>query len=647
MQRIACFLCCTVLSAASFQVKESAEAITIGGPDYELAVQRAGFGLKLTRGGSTVLEAPPQRGVGKLRSWRRDDGAILFEFDVLAGGATVMLAEGTPERGATLRVEVVPQTKAIRFTLWRFHVSGKAAPGFQIKLEPSGLWYGGGFQGWRAPQIFPLNQAQIKPRLFLAEGNTQGTPAWYTTSGVAVWVRTPQDFLYSINDGGNGLLTVEMPGASSLVWDVLVEANIREAAHRLIRMIGLPKTVPPDEYFRLPIYTTWVEHKTEVSQEKVLEYARAIRQNDLPCGVIEIDDKWESRYGDMEFDAKKFPSPGTMVSELHKMGFRVTLWVHPFVNADSKTYADARMKPLFLADRNGRPGLIRWWQGIAAVWDFTNPKAAVEFRSRLTRLQKLYGFDGFKFDGGDANLVPQDLLAYKNITPAEYCDIYNREATAHFAWEETRVGVLSQPTGVVQRLIDKHSTWGIDNGFAAILPEAITVSMRGFAYVMPDMIGGNEYDKDRIDKELLIRWAQASALMPLMQFSKGPWRFGEEAVRLSREASRLHVRFAPYIIALAKEFPRTGRPILRPLWYEYPDDEACGKIMDQFMVGSDLVVAPVLEKGATKRKLYLPAGDWKNVQTGETHRGGAWIEIAAPLNALPLFVRQGSEAAKY
>jgi alpha-glucosidase (family GH31 glycosyl hydrolase) len=223
--------------------------------------------------------------------------------------------------------------------------------------------------------------------------------------------------------------------------------------------------------------------------------------------------------------------------------------------------------------------------------------------------------------------------------------VYNREAAAHFPWEETRVGVLAQSTGVVQRLIDKQSVWGLENGLAAIVPEAITVSVRGFAYLMPDMIGGNEYDQDRIEPELLIRWAQASALMPLMQFSKGPWRFGEEAVRLSRDASALHQRFAPYLIKLAHQFPVTGDPILRPLWYNSPEDDGTFKISDQFMIGNDVVVAPVLQKGATRRKLYLPEGRWKEWKSGKIQEGKRWIEVAAPLDTLPLFVRDGSSAA--
>jgi alpha-glucosidase (family GH31 glycosyl hydrolase) len=315
---------------------------------------------------------------------------------------------------------------------------------------------------------------------------------------------------------------------------------------------------------------------------------------------------------------------------------------------DSETYADARYRPMLLRDLNGQPGLMRWWNGNAAVWDISNPKAAAEFRRRLTRLQEAYGFDGFKFDGADVNLLPQDLRSAGNITPFDYPDLYNREATSHFPWEETRVGIYSQPLGVVQRLIDKQSRWGLENGIEALVPEAITVSLRGFFYVMPDMVGGNQYDGDKISKELLIRWAQASALMPLLQFSVGPWHFDEETVRLSREASELHLKFAPYIVELAQAAPKTGQPILRPIWYNEPADREAQPITDEFMLGTDVVVAPVMKEGATSRNVYLPAGRWVDVKTGKATEGARWLkDFPAPLDTLPLFVREGSKASKF
>jgi alpha-glucosidase (family GH31 glycosyl hydrolase) len=161
------------------------------------------------------------------------------------------------------------------------------------------------------------------------------------------------------------------------------------------------------------------------------------------------------------------------------------------------------------------------------------------------------------------------------------------------------------------------------------------------------MIGGNQYDNDRADKELLIRWAQASALMPLIQFSIGPWHFDEQTVTAARKASQLHLRFAPLIIQLARQAPKTGEPILAPLWYQSPKDPSTHDITDQFMLGDDLLVAPVVQKGATVRDVYLPAGKWRDLENGKIVEGGAWLrKHPAPLEVLPVFVRQGSTAEK-
>ena len=628
-----------ISAAQTWSFEESGTALAIRTPAYVLTIAREGAGLKLERAGEAVLESAQPRSfenragaasqVGKFKSVARTPEAVTLEFE-------------TTLKDASALFEIRPHPDSVSITEWVMAQGAELTSFLAFRLAPSGLWYGGGFQGWRDPQVFPLNEARISGKWFLADGNTQGTPAWYTTKGVAVWIRTPHDFRYWFE---NGLFRASMPAASAITYDILAARDIREVSLRMIRAIGLARSVPPAEYFHLPIYTTWVEHKVETSQARVLEYAQAIHDHNLPCGVIEIDDKWEDRYGDMRFDPKKFPQPKAMVDRLHALGYRVTLWVHPFVNTDSATFtSDAR---LLLKDPSGRTGLIRWWNGNAGVWDFTNPAAGAAFRGRLTRLQKEYGLDGFKFDGGDGNLVPRDLRSMKPIGPAEYADIYNREATAHFAWEETRVGIYSQPLGIVQRLIDKHSVWGRENGLAAILPEAITVSMRGFPFVMPDMIGGNQYDDDRIGKELLIRWAQASALMPLMQFSWGPWHFDDEAVRLSREASRMHMRFSPFIVTLAEAAQRTGEPILRPLWFNFPDDRECAAITDQFMLGEEVVIAPVTAQGAVRRDVYLPRGRWRDDKNGKLIEGGRWVKNhPAPLDTLPLFIREGSRAGQ-
>jgi alpha-glucosidase (family GH31 glycosyl hydrolase) len=131
--------------------------------------------------------------------------------------------------------------------------------------------------------------------------------------------------------------------------------------------------------------------------------------------------------------------------------------------------------------------------------------------------------------------------------------------------------------------------------------------------------------------------------MPLLQFSVGPWHHGPEAVRLCREASRLHVAFAPYTYRLAEESTRTGEPILAPLFYHAPDDPETFRITDQFMLGPDVVVAPVVTKGAVVRDVYLPKGRWVDHRTKKTADGGRWLRAyPAPLDVLPVFVREGA-----
>ncbi|MEN9404385.1 MAG: hypothetical protein RL091_3088 [Verrucomicrobiota bacterium] len=634
-------------ASPDFALRETPTEIVIATADYEAAISREGAALTVRRGGETVLNGwaasgegggftkggKPQR-IGRLKTVSRQNAAVVLDYDIGA-------------KDSLVRLELRPDGPALQVTVRFFEMEADAGPGFAWRLDDSGQWYGGGFQGWRDPQVWPLNDASMVRPTFLVSGHSQATPLWYTTKGLALRVRTPVDFAYSVNKvvagKRDGLLAIAMPGTAALAYDLFIGRDFRAAVRHALRQTGYPRRVPPAEFFRMPVYTTWVEYKTEVDQAKTLEFARAIRAHGLPAGILELDDKWEARYGDMDFDPVKFPDPRAMTDALRGLGFRVTLWVHPFVNPDSAAFAAHQADGLLLRDTNGRVGLTRWWNGPGAVWDFTEPRAGELFRRKLDTVARQFGFDGFKFDGGDVKFVVRDAQPARALTAAEYPDLYNAETAAHYGWNETRVGINSQPLGVVQRLIDKHSVWGRENGLAAIVPEALTTSLRGFFFLMPDMVGGNAYDGDKIDAELLVRWAQASALMPMLQFSAGPWHHGPEAVRLCREASELHLRFAAYTYRLAEATPLTGEPIIAPLVYHAPDDPATFTITDQFMLGADVLVAPVVTKGAVARDLYLPAGRWRDYKTGAILEGGRWLKAyPAPLDTLPIFVRDGA-----
>ena len=628
---------------------KATEDIVIRMANYVARISKDAFVISITRGDELIFETGRGGDAATSLEFLRDEKPqhVTQLAHIEKNGNFYVLSYNTTHKDVVARVELHAEQNVLHVKSWVLEDSASPRPNLAVRLAPSGDWFGGGFQGFREPLVLPVNDAHIRTRWFLADGNTQGTPFWYSSKGVGIWIRTPFDFKYSINeeiDGkADGLLRIESPQASELQYDILLDSDVTALLRRIVKEIGYPAQTPPADYFKLPIYTTWVAHKTGVSQQKVIEYANQIHNNKLPCGVIEIDDRWESHYGDTEFDSMKFPDPKAMVSTLHGLGYKVTLWVHPFVNPDSRTFRDHQDDGLLLRDRSGKLMLTRWWNGPATIWDMSNPKASAEFRHRLHALQSQYGLDGFKFDGADVNFMSTDAMPLNNITNAQYSDVYNKEATAQFTYNETRVGVYSQPLGIVQRLIDKNSVWTNKNGLQSLIPEAILSSVRGFQYLMPDMVGGNQYDNDTIDKELIIRWAQASALMPLLQFSWGPWHFDQEAIDRVREASELHIQFAPYIFDLATRARTTGEPILAPLWYHAPKDSDTYRIVDEYMVGGDVVVAPVLTKGASTRDLYLPAGNWRDYNTGESRQGGRWLRAySAPLNRLPLFVRDSS-----
>ena len=628
---------------------KATEDIVIRMANYVTRISKDAFVISITRGDELIFETGRGGDAATSLEFLRDEKPqhVTQLAHIEKNGNFYVLSYNTTHKDVAARVELHAEQNVLHVKSWVLEDSASPRPNLAVRLAPSGNWFGGGFQGFREPLVLPVNDAHIRTRWFLADGNTQGTPFWYSSKGVGIWIRTPFDFKYSINeeiDGkADGLLRIESPQASELQYDILLDSDVTALLRRIVKEIGYPAQTPPADYFKLPIYTTWVEHKTGVSQQKVIEYANQIHNNKLPCGVIEIDDRWESHYGDTEFDSMKFPDPKAMVSTLHGLGYKVTLWVHPFVNPDSRTFRDHQDDGLLLRDRSGKLMLTRWWNGPATIWDMSNPKASAEFRHRLHALQSQYGLDGFKFDGADVNFMSTDAMPLNNITNAQYSDVYNKEATAQFTYNETRVGVYSQPLGIVQRLIDKNSVWTNKNGLQSLIPEAILSSVRGFQYLMPDMVGGNQYDNDTIDKELIIRWAQASALMPLLQFSWGPWHFDQEAIDRVREASEMHIQFAPYIFDLATRARTTGEPILAPLWYHAPKDSDTYRIVDEYMVGGDVVVAPVLTKGASTRDLYLPAGNWRDYNTGESRQGGRWLRAySAPLNRLPLFVRDSS-----
>lgn len=406
-----------------------------------------------------------------------------------------------------------------------------------------------------------------------------------------------------------------------------------------------PTAAPDERMLRYPIWSTWARYKKDINQAKTLEFAEEINAHGFPNAQLEIDDDWETCYGDQEFNLKKFPDPKAMVDQLHKMGFRVTFWVHPFVNSDCKRFVEGSDQGLFVKDRNGSVLVNKWWDGAtAAVIDFTNPKSVTWFVDRLENLKKKFGIDSFKFDAGEVSWLSDGARLHDTGAlqrPSLFTKAYVEAVAKLGRAVETRVAYDSQEFPLFVRMLDKQSTWGADDGIRSLIPTAFVMGLAGYPFVLPDMVGGNGYG-GRPDKELFLRWLEVNVFMPSLQFSYVPWDYDNETVAISKKLLELRERHFGLITWLANDGVRTGKPIIRPAWWKEPRDPKTWKIDDQFYLGDDILVAPVVDKGVEKRDIYLPLGIWhdKHGKIITTNVDGLLLkDYPAKVGDIPYFSR--------
>jgi len=227
--------------------------------------------------------------------------------------------------------------------------------------------------------------------------------------------------------------------------------------------------------------------------------------------------------------------------------------------------------------------------------------------------------------------------SYKSdVTPNGHCEAYARIGL-NYPLNEFRACWKMGGQPLVQRLRDKNHTW---EDLRKLVPQSIDQGLMGYAFTCPDLIGGGDYlsflDLTNVDQELIVRAAQCHALMPMMQFSVAPWRvLNKENLAICRRMAELHTRLGDEILALARESAKTGEPIVRALEYEFPRLGYAG-ITDEYLLGPHILVAPVQEKGVSRRTIQFPPGTWKG-EDGSTVTGPCRVEVSVPLNRLPWY----------
>jgi alpha-glucosidase len=399
-----------------------------------------------------------------------------------------------------------------------------------------------------------------------------------------------------------------------------------------------------------------------MDEVEVREVARNFRERDIPCDVIYLDIHYMDSYRVFTWDGERFPDPGKLISDLGEEGFRVVTIVDPGVKVDENypAYVEGRARGLFCKTLEGEEYHNAVWPGVCAFPDFTNPETRKwwgdNHRALLDR-----GVAGIWCDMNEPSLfiprpstLPSDVVHSGDGQPILHAQIHNaygslmarsvREGLLrHRPYERpfviTRAGYAGLQRHALQWTGDNSSWW---EHLWMSMPQLQNLGLSGISWAGVD-IGGFWGDTNG---ELLARWTEFGIFQPFCRNHTAigtrrqePWAFGEPFESVCRKMLKLRQRLLPYLYTAFEECHRTGAPILRPLLFEYPEDETTYTADDEFLLGDAVLVAPLTRPGIEHRHVYLPQGTWFHYWTGERFDGPAHVLAHGPLGEPPLYVR--------
>ena len=535
------------------------------------------------------------------------------------------------------------KNKMTTFAIFGFALAALAVHGAEISfgLLPGEYWWGGhSFMGRSMPY-----SAETPFSDTLIDNNACNQTSGMLVSSKGRWLWNNEPFAFQFT---NGLFKAKDNGKGEFLTGSAAEKTLRgaflEASKRFFPADG---KLPDELLFTAPQWNTWVELTYNQNQRDILAYAESILKNGFEPGVLMVDDTWQHAYGVWDFNYKRFPDPKAMCDRLHKMGFKLMLWVCPYVGLDTwevREELSVGGEVGYLRDAKDNVAVFKWWNGRSACVDFTSPLGVKWFSSKLDFLQREYGVDGFKFDAGDMIAYDFDFKAYspEGATSHAQSKAYG-EFGARYPLNEFRTTWQLAGRPIAQRLQDKGNGW---DDIRQCVTDILACGVMGYSFCCPDMIGGGQwtiFHGDAIKKvnfKVVARSAQMQALMPMMQFSLNPWRVMTRAedkkyLDAISKAGRIRAKYAQKILALAKESAKTGEPIAAHMEYAFPGN-GYEKVRDQWVLGGDLIVAPVLSQDDA-RTVELPAGTWRD-DLGSLHQGPAKLELKnVPIERLPYY----------
>ncbi|MGC8488564.1 MAG: TIM-barrel domain-containing protein [Clostridia bacterium] len=479
-------------------------------------------------------------------------------------------------------------------------------------------------------------------------------PLWLSSRGHGGWLENSERIEWTVHPTRMGTrvwshhVRLHIVGASDLKGVLL-----KERGH-----LGRPPAVPAW------IFAPWIDAVR--GEVEVRRRAGLVRGGEVPASVVWVEDwmgSWEDarrfwmRPLSHRVDTGLYPDLPGLAADLHDAGFRLLGYFCPEVAEGTDLYREAESLGHLVATRDGTPAVVEILGHRHGEWDLTRTATRQFVHDRLLRPAVQMGFDGWMADFGEhlpASAALSDGtsgLASHNRYPG----LWHETNRSFFDQERpdgdytffVRSSWLNSPAlAPVFWAGDNDTDWDRADGLQAVVPQALSAGLIGHALFATEIAGYMTFGLTRpSSRELYGRWTELAALLPVMRTHHGTarprnWRFDRDQETLGhfRRYARLHILLYPYLAGLADEASRTGLPLVRPLALEYPG-HGLGGLNQQYLLGPDLLVAPVVRPGARNRRLFLPPGRWRHWWSSRTLPGPGWVTIEAPLGEIPLFIR--------
>lgn len=538
------------------------------------------------------------------------------------------------------------------------------------------------FEAFDDEMIFGMGQYQEKHMnkkgavLELAHRNSQASVPFFVSSrGYGFFWNNP-----AIGTATFGTNKTEWYARSSRKLDYFITAGDTPAEIEEQYSLATGRTPMMPEY-GLGYWQCKLRYR---NQEELLAVAREHKRRGLPMDAIVIDFFHWTMQGDFKFEPLDWPDPEAMVKELKELGIETVVSVWPTIDERSENFGTmADQGYLVNADRGNQNHMT--WMGNTVFYDATHPGAQRYVWERCKENYYKMGIRCFWLDEAEPEYGPYDFDNYRYYAgPALQCtNTYPVGYAKGFydglkeAGEKEILSLVrcawagSQKYGVLTWSGDIYSSF---RSMREQLQAGLSMGMAGIPWWTSDIggfLGGDIRDPEF--QELLVRWFAWGAFCPVfrMHGERSPWHereqefrngvrqltsgqdnevwsFGEDNYEILKKYLFIRERLRPYIRDCMKAAADTGAPVMRPLFYDFPEDKKSWEVEDSYMFGPDLLVSPVMEAGARERKIYLPEGaDWTDAYTKEVYKGGRTVTVPAPLDVIPVMIRDGKDYGIY